>query len=366
MKRRVAVWALSVVVVVAACVAVWRYRAQHQPPPVTYQTTPIARRRIVGRVTATGTLLATVTVQVGTQVSGRIQKLFADYNSPVKKGQLVAKIDPLLFEAAVEQARANYQSAQASLKSAKAQADLAAKQFSREQTLLKENLAAQQDVDTAQSNAEVTLAQVDVAAASVAQTEAQLHQSMTNLSYTNIISPIDGIVISRSVDVGQTVAASLQAPVLFTIAEDLRKMQVNTNVAEGDVGRLQPGMQTLLHGRRVSRPALPGEDPPDPQRGDDGAERRHVRRRHRRRQRRPPPAPGHDRERDDHLRGREGRPRRPQRRAPVPPSARGGRDQGRRLGRIAARARRGRAVRSGRVGRGPRRGQRPTRRRCGR
>jgi HlyD family secretion protein len=246
MKRRVIVWAASILVVVTACVLAWRYRQQHQPPPVTYQTTPIARRRIVGRVTATGTLLATVTVQVGTQVSGRISKLFADYNSPVKKGQLVAKIDPLLFQAAVEQARANYQSAQAALKSSKAQADLAAKQFAREQTLLKENLAAQQDVDSAQSNAEVTVAQVDVAAAAVAQTEAQLHQAMTNLSYTDIMSPIDGTVISRSVDVGQTVAASLQAPILFTIAEDLSKMQVNTNVSEGDVGRLEQGMPAFF------------------------------------------------------------------------------------------------------------------------
>jgi HlyD family secretion protein len=246
MKRRVAAWIAVILLVAAACVAVWHYRSLHQPPPVTYQTTTVSRRRIVGRVTATGTLLATVTVQVGTQVSGRIQKLFADYNSPVKKGQLVAKIDPLLFQAAVEQARANYQSAQAALKSAKAQADLAAKQFAREQTLLKENLAAQQDVDSAQSNAQVTVAQVDVAAASVAQTEAQLHQAQTNLSYTDIVSPIDGTVISRSVDVGQTVAASLQAPVLFTIAEDLSKMQVNTNVSEGDVGRLEQGMQAYF------------------------------------------------------------------------------------------------------------------------
>ncbi len=242
MKRRVAAWVLSLLLLVAACLAAWRYHKLHQPPPVTYQTTTVSRRHIVGRVTATGTLLATVTVQVGTQVSGRIQKLFADYNSPVKKGQLVAKIDPLLFQASVEQARANYASAQAALKSAKAQADLAVKQLAREQTLLKENLAAQQDVDSAQSNAQVTVAQVDVASASVAQNEAQLHQALTNLSYTDIVSPIDGTVISRSVDVGQTVAASLQAPILFTIAEDLSKMQVNTNVSEGDVGRLEEGM----------------------------------------------------------------------------------------------------------------------------
>ena len=254
MNRRVIFWIASFVLVAALGVGLWRYREMHQPSPVTYQTAPITRRHVIGRVTATGTLGATVTVTVGTQVSGRVAKLMADYNSPVKKGQLIAKIDPLLFEAAVEQSRANYASAQANLKSAKAQADLAAKQFAREQALLKDNLAAQQDVDNAQSQVSVTAAQVDVAAASVAQTEAQLHQAQTNLSYTDIISPIDGTVISRSVDVGQTVAASLQAPVLFTIAEDLTKMQVNTNVSEGDVGRLEEGMPAYF-----TVDAYPGE-----------------------------------------------------------------------------------------------------------
>jgi HlyD family secretion protein len=254
MKRNVIVWIASLVLVAAAGVGAWRYHEMHQPPPVTYQTAPLTRRHVVGRITATGTLLATVTVTVGTQVSGRIQKLLADYNSPVKKGQLIAKIDPLLFQAAVEQARANYASAVATLKSARAQADLAAKQFAREAQLLKENLAAQQDVDNAQSQVSVTAAQVDVAAASVAQSEAQLHQAQTNLSYTDIISPIDGTVISRSVDTGQTVAASLQAPVLFTIAEDLTKMQVNTNVSEGDVGRLEDEMPAYF-----TVDAYPGE-----------------------------------------------------------------------------------------------------------
>jgi HlyD family secretion protein len=244
--KRLIIWLTSLLVVAAACVAAWRYHGAHQPPPVTYQTAALTRRHVVGRVTATGTLLATVTVTVGTQVSGRVQKLFVDYNSAVKKGQIVAKIDPLLFQAALEQARANYAAAQAALKSSRAQADLAQKQSAREQTLLKESLAAQQDVDTAESNARVTSAQVDVAAASLAQAQAQLHQAETNLSYTDIVSPIDGIVILRAVDVGQTVAASLQAPVLFTIAEDLRKMQVNTNVSEGDVGRLEQGMTAFF------------------------------------------------------------------------------------------------------------------------
>jgi len=245
MKRKILVrilWSTAILLVAGGGLAYWRYRKAHAPPPVTYQTAQVSRRRIVGRVTATGTLLATVTVQVGTQVSGRIQRLFVDYNSPVKKGQIVAKIDPLLFQAAVEQAKANYGSSKASLESATAQALMADKQYAREQTLQKDNLASQQDVDTAQTNASVAHAQVEVAKASLAQASAALHQAQTNLNYTDIISPIDGTVISRSVDVGQTVAASLQAPVLFTIAEDLRRMQVNTNISEGDVGRLEQGM----------------------------------------------------------------------------------------------------------------------------
>src|SRR5215472_12522137 len=123
MKRKILVrilWSTAILLVAGGGLAYWRYRKAHAPPPVTYQTAQVSRRRIVGRVTATGTLLATVTVQVGTQVSGRIQRLFVDYNSPVKKGQIVAKIDPLLFQAAVEQAKANYGSAKASLESAQA------------------------------------------------------------------------------------------------------------------------------------------------------------------------------------------------------------------------------------------------------
>ena len=246
MKRGVVLWVAVPLVLAAVGVGVWRYRIAHAAPPVAYQTTDASKRHIVGKVTATGTLLATVTVLVGTQVSGRVQKIFVDYNSPVKKGDPVAKIDPLLFEAAVEQARANYQQAVASVAAAKATAAQNEKVYARELALQKENLASQQDVETAQTNAAVAAAQVDVANASLAQATASLHQAQTNLSYTNITSPIDGTVISRSVDVGQTVAASLQAPTLFTIAEDLRKMQVNTNISEGDVGRLEQGMSAYF------------------------------------------------------------------------------------------------------------------------
>jgi HlyD family secretion protein len=245
LRKRV-LWILVLFVLCGAGLGYWRYRATHRPPDVQYKTAPIERRAIVGRVTASGTLSALVTVQVGTQVSGRIQKLTADFNSQVTKGQLVAKIDPQLFEAAVQQAQANYLSAKAGVATAEATAVNADKVYARVKALHEQNLAAQADLDTAEAGVATSHAQVDAARASVAQTLAALHQAQVNLSFTNIISPIDGVVISRNVDVGQTVAASLSAPTLFTIAQDLTKMQVDTNVSEGDVGRLQVGLKTYF------------------------------------------------------------------------------------------------------------------------
>lgn len=253
-KLRRVLWVLVLFGAAGGGVYYWRYRNAHQPPPVTFQSSPIEKRRILGKVSATGTLQARVTVLVGSQVSGRIQKLLVDYNSTVKKGELVAKIDPTIFEANVAQAQANHLSARADLERTRAQAILAEKQLARLRGLGKDQLATQADIDTAETSLAVAVAQIHAAEASVQQTAASLRQSQTNLSFTTIVSPIDGTVISRSVDVGQTVAASLQAPTLFTIAEDLRKMQVNTNVSEGDVGRLSTGMKASF-----SVDAFPGQ-----------------------------------------------------------------------------------------------------------
>ncbi len=245
MKKRL-IWLAVLLLVVGGGVGYWRWRATHRAAPVAYKTAPVDKRNITGKVTASGTLSALVTVQVGTQVSGRVQKLMADFNSEVKKGQLVAKIDPQLFEASVQQAQANFLAAKAGVVSAQANALAADKAYARTKALKDQNLAAQADLDTAEANVATTHASIDAANAQLAQAAAQLHQAQVNLSYTNIISPIDGVVISRNVDVGQTVAASLSAPVLFTIAQDLTKMQVDTNVSEGDVGRLQVGMKTYF------------------------------------------------------------------------------------------------------------------------
>jgi HlyD family secretion protein len=243
-RLRYALIAAAIAVVVVAAVA-WRGNSGSKPK-TQMETAKLERGRIIAKVTASGTLSAIVTVQVGSQVSGRIAELRVDFNSPVKKGQLIAKIDPALFLATVEQARANLAAAQGNLAKAKAQAVDAQRQADRSQSLAEKKLIAQADADTALSNAAALIAGVAAAEGQVAQSRAALNSAEVNLAYTDIRSPTDGVVISRNVDVGQTVAASLSAPTLFVIAEDLAKMQVDTSVAEADVGRLKAGMEATF------------------------------------------------------------------------------------------------------------------------
>ena len=234
-------WPWLLLATVIAALLIWRLGARSAESPE-YLTTLAERGTVQARVTATGTLSALVTVQVGSQVSGRIQQLFADFNSQVAEGQLIATIDPRLFDAEVQQSRANLEAAQAELTRARVQAKDAQRQAQRAQELAQRGLLSRGEADTASANAAATEASVLSAQAGVTQARAALTRSETNLAYTRIVSPTDGVVISRSVDVGQTVAASLQAPILFTIAQDLRQMQVNTSVSESDVGRLRAGM----------------------------------------------------------------------------------------------------------------------------
>ena len=251
-KRRLFI--LLAVVVVAAAFGIWRWQADSGKPKLQFETSKLEKGKIVAKVTASGTLSAIVTVQVGSQVSGRIAALYADFNSPVKKGQLIAKIDPPLFQASVDQARANLAASQGNLAKAKVQAVDARRQYQRQNELAARQLTAQADLDTAQANADVADAQVTAGEGTVAQTRAALQSAEVNLAYTNILSPTSGTVISRNVDVGQTVAASLQAPTIFVIAEDLAKMQVDTSVAEADVGRLKADMSASF-----TVDAYPGE-----------------------------------------------------------------------------------------------------------
>jgi HlyD family secretion protein len=187
-----------------------------------YQTAEVTRGPITQAVTATGTLNPVVTVQVGSQVSGNIAKLFADFNSQVKAGQVVAQIDPAIFQATVTQAEGDLASAKAALELAKVTA-------TRTQELFARKTSSQADVDQA-------IATLHQAEANVKIKQGALDKAKADLDHCTITSPIDGMVISRSVDVGQTVAASLQAPVIFAIANDLTKMQIDSNVAEADVG----------------------------------------------------------------------------------------------------------------------------------
>ncbi len=207
----------------------------------TYRTEPVTRGDIEQSVTATGTVNAVTTVQVGTQVSGTIKTLYVDFNSRVKKGQLIAQIDPSTFESQVQQAQANLFSAQANLE--KAQTALAndKKTFDRNKELFSKSLIAQSDLDAAETAYQTDRALVNSAKAQIEQAKASLDYAKQNLAYTRIVSPVDGVVISRNVDVGQTVAASFQTPTLFTIAQDLTKMQIDTNVAESDIGVVKLG-----------------------------------------------------------------------------------------------------------------------------
>jgi HlyD family secretion protein len=202
-----------------------------------FKTAPVTRGNLKATVTATGTLNAVTTVLVGTQVSGTIKQIYADFNSSVKKGQLIAEIDPATFQAQVEQQRANLMASKANVAKAKTALADAERTMQRNKELFAKSFIARSDLDTAETNYDSSRAQVNVNEAQVAQTEAALKTSEINLHYTKIVSPVDGVVVSRNVDVGQTVAASFQTPTLFTIAQDLTKMQVDTSVDEADIGK---------------------------------------------------------------------------------------------------------------------------------
>ena len=213
---------------------------------VIYETAVIERRDIASYVTAIGTVSAVTTVEVGTQVSGTIKEIYVDYNSAVKKGQMIALIDPTTFEAQVEQAKANLMQAKAALQKAKATLEDAQRNLNRQKMLWDRDLIARSDLDSAQTNYDLAVAGVSEAEANVYQAQAALKRAETDLGYTRIYSPVDGIVVSRDVDAGQTVAASFQTPTLFTIAQDLTKMQIETNVDEADIGEVKEGLSVTF------------------------------------------------------------------------------------------------------------------------
>ncbi len=241
-KRGIVVLVLAAgVLAVAGWFLLARLRGGQAAPELA--TAPAQRTDVVLQVTATGTLSPVVTVQVGSQVSGRIKELLVDYNSKVEAGQVIARIDPELFQSAVNQARARLRSAQAALARNQAVAANAKLTYERAVKLVEDGTVSRAEVDGALADHRSAKAQVQASAADLTLARAALEQVEANLAYTTISSPIDGVVISRNVAVGQTVAASLQAPTLFVIAGDLRQMEIHTAVAESDVGQIETGMK---------------------------------------------------------------------------------------------------------------------------
>jgi HlyD family secretion protein len=233
---------ITLIVLAAIGGAGYAYYKYKNPPVETKVTTlPVSRGDIVESVGATGTLQAVTTVVVGSQVSGQIKALYADFNQIVNKGQIIAELDPSLLQTQIESNRANLARSQADLDRLRVSLEDSKTKLKRTESLSARKLIAPQDLEAAQMAVKQADAQVKSSEASLVQSQAALSQAEVNLQHTVIEAPITGIVIERAVDVGQTVAASMNAPTLFTIAADLSKMQVNASVDESDVARIRPG-----------------------------------------------------------------------------------------------------------------------------
>ncbi|MGM9994123.1 MAG: efflux RND transporter periplasmic adaptor subunit [Candidatus Avigastranaerophilus sp.] len=208
---------------------------------ISYITDTVQERTITQIVEATGTIQPINTVSIGSQVSGRIEEIYVDFNSQVEKGQILAQIDTSLFQAQLQQALANINNAKATLAKNKALLEYDTKTYHRYKNLYDRNLVSKNDLDSAESAYKSDLAQVAAANASIMQAQANYATASANMGYTKIVSPVNGTVISKEVEVGQTVAASFQTPTLFTVAEDLTKMQIETSVSEADIGKVKEG-----------------------------------------------------------------------------------------------------------------------------
>jgi HlyD family secretion protein len=211
-----------------------------------YVTAVVDRGPITATVTATGTVNPVASVQVGTYVSGPIEAIFADFNTPVERGQLLARIDPRPFKVKVDAAAADLANAKAKLEKDRADAALKAVTLRRTRDLRRQGIVAESDLDLAASQDQQAKAQVALDRAEVMSAEARLREAEVNLAYTDITSPVDGVVVSRNVDVGQTVAATFQTPTLFLVAGDLTKMEVRASVSESDIGSVTPGQPTTF------------------------------------------------------------------------------------------------------------------------
>ena len=208
-----------------------------------YITVPVERKTIVQTVEASGTVNPVETVSIGSQISGIIKNIYVDFNSEVKKGQLLAEIDPAISQAQVDQDMASLNSKKSNYKKAKATLDYNLENYKRYEKLYKKNYVSRDEMELAKATYLAQKATVDAAREDVKQAEASLTKNLTNLRYTKIISPVDGVVISKEVEKGQTVAASFQTPTLFSVARDLTKMQIETSVSEADIGKVKVGQE---------------------------------------------------------------------------------------------------------------------------
>jgi len=242
MRKKSLIIILAIVIVIGLVVGFTLVKKNSSSKPK-YRTEKVSRGDIESVVTATGTLNPVVLVDVGSQVSGKIEKIYVDFNSRVKKGEVLAELDQSQLEAQIEQNQANYQNAVAAVESAKVALEIAQKNYERAQNLYAKNLISSQEMDQAEANYLQAKANLTQAQARASQAKYQLDASKVNLSYAIIRSPIDGVVVSRNINVGQTVAASFQAPVLFQIANDLTKMKVQCLVDEADVGKVKEGQK---------------------------------------------------------------------------------------------------------------------------
>ena len=237
MKKRYIIITI-VLLVICGCIL---YSTMYKKTISKYNVKEIKKETIIQYVEASGTIKPVNTIDVGTQVSGTVSKIYVDYNSKVKKGDLLAELDPSLFQANVDQSEAKLRNAQAAYSKAKATLSYKQNNYQRYKHLYEKNYVSRDDVELAQANYLQSKAELEAANAEVSAAKAQLTNNLTNLRYSKIISPVDGTVISREVDVGQTVAASFNTPTLFEVAKDLTQMQIETSVSEADIGRIKVG-----------------------------------------------------------------------------------------------------------------------------
>lgn len=235
-KRYIAIGVISLIAIISLIFIL-------KKTTVKYITKPIKKDSIVEYVEASGTIKPINTIAVGTQVSGTVAKIYVDYNSIVKQGDLLAELDPSLFQANVDQSSAKLRNAKAAYSKASSTLTYKKNNYQRYKHLYEKNYVSKDDVELALSNYLQAKAEVDAAKAEVSAAQASLDNNMTNLRYSKITSPVDGTVISRAVDVGQTVAASFNTPTLFEVAKDLTKMQIETSVSEADIGKIEVGQK---------------------------------------------------------------------------------------------------------------------------